>query len=143
MKVIITFVVLLIIVSVLTFKIGYNAPRKPLIEVKKSKIHNKGVFANYDIKKGDLVEKAPYIIITDKKGINDYVYLYTKNNTICLVFGYGSIYNHSTNNNINFYVDPNNHNFEYYANRDIKKGEELLVTYGKEYWTSRNIKPKL
>lgn len=141
MKVIITFVVLLIIVSILTFKIGYNSSRKPLIEVRKSNIHNKGVFANYDIKKGDLVEKAPYIIITDKKGVNDYVYLYTKNNTICLVFGYGSIYNHSNNNNINFYVDPNNKNFEYYANKDIKKGEELLVTYGKDYWTSRKINP--
>ena len=110
--------------------------------VKKSKLHNKGVFTNYNIKKGDLVEIAPYIVITDKEGVNDYVYHYTQDNTICLVFGYGSIYNHSNNHNIDFYVDPNNHNFEYYANKDVKKGEELLVTYGNEYWSSRKIRPK-
>lgn len=141
MKVIITFVVLLIIISILTYKIGYNANKKPLIEVRKSKIHSKGVFANYDIKKGELVEKAPYIVIKDKNAVKDYVYFYTKNNTICLVFGYGSIYNHSNNHNVDFYVDPNNHYFEYYANKDIKKGDELLVTYGSDYWTSRRINP--
>ena len=142
MKVIITFVVLTMIISLLSYRIGIESCKKKLIEVRPSKIHNKGVFANYNIKKGDLIEIAPYIVITDKNGVNEYVYLYTKTNTFCLVFGYGSVYNHSANNNVDFYVDNENNNFEYYANRDIKKGEELFVTYGEQYWTSRNIVPK-
>lgn len=141
MKVIITFVVLLIIVSIMTYKIGYNTKKKPLIEVKISKIHNKGVFTNYNITKGSLIEKAPFIIVNDKKGINDYVFFYTVSKFYCLVFGYGSIYNHSKNHNIDFYVDDKNKNFEFYANKDIKEGDELLIAYGDDYWTSRKINP--
>tara|TARA_B100001248_G_C27236611_1_gene387384 strand:+ start:298 stop:735 length:438 start_codon:yes stop_codon:yes gene_type:complete len=143
MKVIVTFVILLIVVSIITYKIGYQSIKKPLIEVRKSNIHNKGVFTNYHIKKGKLVEIAPYIKLDDKNSVSDYVYNYTKDNTICLVFGYGSIYNHSDKPNIKFYVDPKNLNFEYYASKDIKKNEELFVNYGSKYWISRNIKPKL
>jgi uncharacterized protein len=141
MKVIVTFIVLLIILSILSFRIGLNSCKKKLIEVRKSDIHNKGVFSNYDIKKGDLVEVAPYIIINDKTPVLNYVFFYTKKKYYCFVLGYGSMYNHSADYNLDFYVNDVDHDFEYYAKRDIKKGEELFINYGSEFWTSRKINP--
>jgi len=129
----------------LSFKIGVDSCKnikKQLLEVRKSDIHNKGVFANYDIKKDTLIEVAPFLKLKDKSAVNDYVYLYTVNNTYCFVLGAGSIYNHSKNHNVDFYVDEKNNNFEYYANRDINKGEELFINYGEAYWTTRSITPK-
>jgi SET domain-containing protein len=50
------------------------------------------------------------------------------------VLGNGMIYNHAKNNNINYEVDVENMMFEYTANKEIKKGEELLINYGEQYW---------
>ena len=145
MKIIITFIVLVIVLSTLSFKMGIkscNKLKKKMIEVRKSNIHNKGVFANYNIKKGDLVEIAPFLKLKDKSAVNDYVYLYTISNIYCFVLGNGSIYNHSNNYNLDFYVDEENSNFEYYANKDIRQGEELFINYGIEYWKTRGVDPK-
>ena len=141
MKVIITFVVLVVILTTLSFKLGYQSAKKGLIEVRKSNIHHKGVFANYPIKKNQIVEIAPYIVVNDKTPIINYVFYFQEQKVYCLVFGYGSVYNHSNNPNVRFNVRDDNQNFEYIANRDIQKGEELFIDYGAEYWTSRKIKP--
>ena len=146
MKVIIVIVTILFVLSIISYKIGFktgfNKTKKKIIEIRKSKIHNKGVFSNYKIKKGALIEIAPYIVVRDKKFINDYVFFYTKQKVYCLVLGSGSMFNHSKNYNVDFFVDSDNQNFEYYANRDIEKNEELFINYGEEYFKTRFINPK-
>lgn len=110
--------------------------------VKKSLIPNsgRGVFANKDFKKGEIVEVCPLISDKDENIKNSVVKNYTFKNKFkdeeVLVFGLCSMYNHSDNNNIEHDQDGKG-NMIYTAGRDIKKGEELYVNYGQKYWSSR------
>lgn len=101
----------------------------------------RGVFANKDFKKDEIVEICP--LISDNSGnlknslLGDYVFQdELLEDSDLVVFGLGSIYNHSFNNNINYEQD-NKGNMIFTANRDIKKGEELYNNYGEDYWNSR------
>lgn len=46
------------------------------------------------------------------------------------VLGYGMIYNHSENNNIEYLIDYEDLCFRFQANKPIKKDEELFINYG-------------
>jgi hypothetical protein len=111
--------------------------------VKQSLIPNsgRGVFANKDFKKGEVVEVCP--LISDKKEnfknsvIADYTFKNAFKNEEVLVFGLCSIYNHSDNSNI-YHEQDSKGNMIYTANGYIKNGDELYVNYGTNYWNSRN-----
>jgi len=113
------------------------------IIVKQSLIPNsgRGVFANKDFKKGEIVEVCP--LISDKRSninnsiIKDYTFKNKFKDEEVIVFGLCSLYNHSDNNNI-YHDQDGNDNMVYTAVRDINKGEELYVNYGVNYWKSRN-----
>ncbi len=111
--------------------------------IKKS--HGRGIFTNKDLKKNEIIEFAPYIC-DSKKGFEDYVFKSHNNkDKYLLVLGYGSLYNHSDNPNVKYIIhdiDEENHYFVYYAATNIKKDEELYISYGKQWWTSRNLNPQ-
>jgi SET domain-containing protein len=46
------------------------------------------------------------------------------------VLGYGMIYNHSLNPNIEWDIDYNDFVFKYKTNQKISKGQELFINYG-------------
>lgn len=55
-----------------------------------------------------------------------------------LVLGYGMIYNHSYNPNIQWkIIDYNKRIIKFFAVRDISANEELCHNYGSMYWKSR------
>ena len=112
------------------------------ISIKQSLISGggRGAFAEKDFKKGEVIEVCP--LITDykknfeKSKIKDYTFRSKfKPDQEVIVFGMCSMYNHSDNFNVAHNQDPEN--MIYTAARDIKKGEELYVNYGKNYWNSR------
>lgn len=51
------------------------------------------------------------------------------------ILGYGMIYNHSQNNNIDYRIDYKDFCFRFATNTNISKDEELLINYGN---TQRN-----
>ena len=117
-------------------------PYTDKISIKQSLIPNsgRGVFAEKDFKKGEVIEVCP--LITDykknfeKSKIKDYTFRSKfKPDQEVIVFGMCSMYNHSDNFNVVHKQDPEN--MIYVAKRDIKKGEELYVNYGKGYWNTR------
>ncbi|TLS36906.1 SET domain-containing protein [Pseudalkalibacillus caeni] len=110
-----------------------------MIEIKTSKLSNgefnRGVFAIRDIKKGELIHEAPVIPFTNEEHIliehtllDDYVFEYGENHTAILL-GYGSLFNHSYTPNATFYINFKQHTFDFYAYKDIKAGEEILINY--------------
>jgi len=112
------------------------------ISIKKSLIPNsgRGVFAEKDFKKGEVIEVCPLITDYKKNFANSKIKDYTfkskfKPDQEVIVFGMCSMYNHSDNFNVGHNQDPENMIFT--AQRDIKKGEELYVNYGTDYWNSR------
>jgi len=105
-------------------------------EIRSSPIHGRGVFASRNIGAGEVVEVCPVIPIEDTESItaiektvlSDYVWQY--GNGIAVVLGYGSLYNHSSEPNVDFGGGDNS--IIYYATRDIEKGEELFVSYSED-----------
>lgn len=99
--------------------------------------YGRGVFANkkYDI--GDIIESSPYII--DK--LNNFIgptrdYVFTINSeSVALAFGYASLYNHSDTPNARWYFV--NDKLVFQAIKTINKNEEILISYGSNYWNSR------
>ncbi len=139
-----------IIILILIIVVTLNLTKKnnsikyinPIV-VKKSKIAGRGVFANRDFKKDEIIEICPTLIENQKKikGIfKDYYYeTHAGKNKVVLPFGLCVFYNHSFNPNVYGYESVKKQKFTNKASRDIKKGEELTVNYGKNYWNSRKI----
>jgi len=117
--------------------------------IKESTIENigNGVFTNKSIKNGQNIEICPIIKINNKflfqQGniLNDYIFNDPLNDdNKILVFGYGSIYNHSNDPNVDYYYDNDNNKMIFKAIKDINKDSELFISYGKKWWKSRNKK---
>ena len=113
------------------------------ISIKQSLIPNsgRGVFANKDFKQGEIIEVCPLITDYKKNFSNSKITDYTfkskfKSDQEVIVFGMCSMYNHSNKFNVHHTQDPEN--MIYKAGRDIKNGEELYVSYGADYWDTRN-----
>jgi SET domain-containing protein len=131
------------------YKLVKDKPKLPIIntsklEVKESTIPeaNLGVFATVDIKKDEIVEIAPFLRIPKASWQNNILkdYVFTETDKIyLLVLGYGAMYNHSFTPNLIYEYHENDY-YKYVANRNIKSGEELFISYGNDYWNSRDKK---
>ena len=119
-------------------------PKK--LEVRDSSIHGYGVFATDDIKKDEIIEDCYIIKIPLKKGFLPHLFMdyklkwKTKRGDIeqVLPLGYGCIYNHSDNYNATWRQILDKKIIQFYAVKDIKKGEEVLHWYGnKKYWETK------
>lgn len=117
----------------------------PKIGIGKSKLGGKGVFAMAPIKEGELIEEAPYVTVPIEllktEPLCDYLFM-IDDERCAVVFGYGSVYNHANQPNIKYEVDPSKRSMLYYAKREISPGEELTVTYGKDWFYTRGMQTK-
>ncbi|MBM4762853.1 SET domain-containing protein [Bacillus sp. B15-48] len=113
-----------------------------MIEIKTSTLSdgefNRGVFATKDIAKGYLIHEAPVISYPNEQHVHiektllaDYAFEYGINHTAILL-GYGMLFNHSYHPNAIYEINFDNHTFEFYAYKDIKAGEEILINYNGE-----------
>lgn len=114
------------------------------IYIDRSSIGGRGVFAARDMKKDELVETAPYIIIGDNDASGELLHYEFGHeegkNLFCL--GYGSMYNHSKKPNIEYRYSSNKlkNCLDFIALKNIKKDEELFICYGKKWWNTRSKK---
>src|SRR4051794_15654032 len=105
------------------------------IEVKRVKGKGRGVFARHLIRKGELIERVPMLVmpIGESKGgsvVSDYCFAWGRG-TVALALGYGSLYNHSFRPNAR-YDDVGPQTKEFKALRAIQPGEEITVNYNGE-----------
>ena len=111
------------------------------IIVRKSPINGYGVFANEFIAAGEIIEECHVIIEKNIKGaFNNYTFTCDSHTGLCL--GYGCIYNHSSTANADFNYDANKNLMLFKAKKDIQKGEEILVFYGEDWLSKRQLKDK-
>lgn len=104
------------------------------------KNNGRGVFADKNFKKGEILEKAPVIKLTpterehcEETILNFYLYPWKSLHDASVVLGYGSVYNHSDNPNAKWVPLLKSRVMKYVALRNIKKGEEVTVDYNGPY----------
>lgn len=112
------------------------------IKIEESSVHGLGVFAKEHIKKYEVIERAPIIIfgndllsdwLTDTESrhiLHDHAFIWPDGRH-CICLGYGSVYNHSNDNNSQFKFRDNKvcPSIEFIAVRDIQPGEEIFTHY--------------
>lgn len=111
------------------------------IYVKKSTIHGFGVFAGKDIRKGALIEEC-YFILSDCEDDIIIDFIFDIGGRSGLLLGYGSLYNHSENPNADYTFDRRRKIATFTAAESIKKGQEILISYGPEWFSSRDTTAK-
>lgn len=108
----------------------------------KSSVSGRGVYATDDITKGDVVEEAPYIQV-DKESIKgsplmDYVFK-IDDTTYAVALGYASLFNHRNQPNVDWKIDTVDQVIRFTALTDLNSGDELYISYGNKYWSSRDV----
>lgn len=127
-------------------------------EVRKSPIHQYGVFATEDIKVDEIIEecvvptqciepKYEYmdgqVYITNIDTMSQYRFTGPTDSHYWIIpAGNALTYNHSLEENCMSYHDLENRLLVFKATKDIKKGEEVLWNYGPNYKYNRINKLK-
>jgi hypothetical protein len=95
----------------------------------------RGILADEPIKAGKVIERAPVLTLPmrevddlEKTTLSKYYYLWTEAH-VAVVFGFGSLYNHSSEANVIFHRDFRNRCMVFTAVEDIAPGEECFVDY--------------
>ena len=105
--------------------------------------HGRGVFATRRFAKGQLIESCPTVEVPDADVVgrlDDYVYTSIKDGDVLLVLGYGMLYNHSANPNVEYLQDDPSI-LSFLALRTVQPGEELTIDYGDKWWETRGLEP--
>lgn len=106
-----------------------------LIEVRRIKDKGRGVFARRLIRRGEVIERAPVLVLpvgeleeeADWISLWGYCFMWGEGK-VALALGYGSLYNHSYRPNAR-YDDVGQQTKVFSALRDITAGEEITVNY--------------
>jgi uncharacterized protein len=101
----------------------------------------RGVFATRTFSEGEVVEACPTVEISEGGGdLADYLFESTNEGMFLVVLGFGMLYNHSSEPNIDYY-QGDDATLEFIAQRRIESGEELTISYGDEWWSARGETP--
>ena len=99
------------------------------------KLKIRGMIASEDIRAGTIIEICPTLLspvkdyeLLSKTILECYFFDWNKQYD-ALVFGYGSMINHSNNPNAKYHRDYKNKTLIISAIKEIKSGEEVLVNY--------------
>jgi SET domain-containing protein len=103
------------------------------------------VFARRAFAAGEEVETCPSVELPrdETRGgvLADYVFDSERGgDAVVVVLGYGMLYNHADDPNLEYEQDDDGV-VTFFAIRAIAPGEELTITYGREWWTSRRKEP--
>ena len=104
------------------------------VEVKETGKTGRGVFAVEDIKKGEVIEVAPILVLQFEDFVDTrwnllFEYYFWMDDEVVLALGYGSMYNHSVSANAEYKIDIKSKAITFKALSQIKKGEEILFNY--------------
>ena len=99
------------------------------------------MFANRTFAEGETVEVCPTVEISQGGGdLADYLFESTNEGMFLVVLGFGMLYNHSSEPNLDYFQE-NDAALAFVAQRQIEKGEELTISYGDEWWAARGETP--
>ena len=105
------------------------------LAVHEAKGRGRGVFATRPFRQGDLIERAPVIVVpraqvAPLRGtlLDDYWFAFDAQHVACGL-GWASLYNHACPANATFTVDCDARVILFHAVRDIASGDEVTINY--------------
>ena len=109
----------------------------PRLKVKMTRRKGRGVFANCNIKKGETIEIAPVVVLSqrqakelNKLNIVNFCYQWgRRGNFTALVMGFAPFYNHSYHPNAEYQHQPQRKAIRFFAIKNIVKGQEVTHNY--------------
>ncbi len=114
-----------------------------------STLGGRGVFCAHDLAAGDIIEVCPIIKIPtgqlqsiDPTILYEYYFLWNEEGfEACIALGYGSLYNHGVNANVEIILDYTSDEIIFKAIRDIRASQELLIDYqgGDEHGDQKSL----
>lgn len=130
--------------------LSFNPPKKIYIAPSKIPNSGNGVFALEEIKKGEVIEVAPILVLeftdfVDTRWNLLFEYYFWLDDFVVLALGYGSLYNHSINSNAVYKINRDEKYITFTASKKILKDEEILFNYKGSnsskapLWFERNI----
>lgn len=117
--------------------------RRAAIQVRPSPLGGRGVFAAKPIRAGALIEECPLLLAdADSEDLENYVIGWGEDGgRMALPLGYGACYNHADKPNANWQPDEVRALMVVWAERDIEADEEILISYGPEWFPTRGWVP--
>jgi len=111
--------------------------KRPRLEVRDAGAMGRGVFAGRRIRKGELIEACPVVLLSSSDEIklagttlDHYLFAWGEGaKGACLVLGLGSLYNHSAAPNAVACRVEHGARIEFVALRDIAASEQIFVDY--------------
>ena len=108
------------------------------VEIRQTAARGRGVFAASRIARGDLLERAPCILVPKREyeqharhtAFEHYLFTARASRNSLLALGIGSLFNHASRPNVDYRVHEETLTIEYFAARDVPAGEELCIYYG-------------
>lgn len=124
-------------------EVGTVLAKYPPLYVAVHPHYGRGVYTSTNISEGDVIEVCPLIVlnvedraVVELSVLGQYVYEWDQGNSIttcALALGYGSLYNHSSEQHNAYYMhDERCQTIEIVAEKDIAAGSEILIDYGYE-----------
>ncbi|MGA8053120.1 MAG: SET domain-containing protein-lysine N-methyltransferase [Burkholderiales bacterium] len=115
------------------------------IALKNAGRRGKGVFAQRRFRAGDVIERAPVLVLSDadwkrvrKTRLFDYAFCWGEDGELAAIaMGLGSYYNHDEAPNARSLEKPDEGVLEFIALRDIAPGEEIVIDYTGAYEDAR------
>lgn len=113
------------------------------IKVAASSVHGRGVFATSRIERGSVVDRGFVLPFGEDEGgeatiIDRYAFDYDGTRR-CLVLGMASLCNHDSEPNVEVEIDDERGTYRLLTTRVVRRGEELFVDYGEEYWEQPGV----
>src|SRR5690242_12958921 len=106
-----------------------------MISVRSAGSKGRGVFAEKQFVKDDLIERAPVIVLPisqeqflDQTALKDYYFSWNED-TVAVALGFGSLYNHSYTPNARYLKKHADSVIEFVALYTIEVGEEITINY--------------
>lgn len=106
------------------------------LSIRRSPIHGYGVFANQSFSAGDIIEECHALSLEETFNLRDYAFKTGEQSSILL--GFGSLYNHAPVPNASYVFYPEHQMMVFTARTAIEMGEEILIYYGDDWFSSRD-----
>ena len=110
--------------------------RHPALYIATTADKGRGVFTAEAIAKESIIEICPVIVFPakdferiDDSLLHDYYFIWKGARETAIALGYGSLYNHSEDNNADYEMEFASEIINIRAQRDIEAGEEICIDY--------------